>query len=329
MATPSKKSHTAHTAVKKDEKKTSSLAQSDEKKVQTVLAEKTESKTEARVEKVSESSSKNSAKANKALTFFLGTTAVVFVALWLILSTVVYVTAPSMVFDGYKRSQDSLTSIAAEPVFVGNKAGEKVSLRVVKGSTDSAVLYLPDVTGATGDMISQLFQYNNESKGTLIIASYPGYDASEGAPSFDNSLEAAELAYKYIVDAGVKEENIIIFGHGFGGIPATYLASQKSAAKKLVLVNTPASLQSACFRSFSIFCAFEGTRWNTSEYAKKVETPTYIFHTRTDKVVPFSEGEQLKKAFDDAKKAKSIQFNPIDGEQSTHAYFNVSTVLAN
>jgi len=269
-------------------------------------------------------SNNSSSKSASAIIFLCVATAGFFFVLWLIISIFLSFTAESYVFANYEVSKNGLAPLLAEPRFAENEDGEKISFRYIEGNPETAILVLPDTDGIKGDMLNQLFQYRTSSLTTLLIAAYPGYDISEGEPGFHNTLEAGELAYTFLVDQGVAEENITIYGQGWGGVVATHVAKEKPNAGRLILSNTPSSLQSMCFRQASIFCAFQGFYWNTAEMAGEVTVPTSMYHVRDNSVVPFAEGEALVEAFSEAAEA---DLEALEGGEVTHSYFDLNTVL--
>jgi pimeloyl-ACP methyl ester carboxylesterase len=172
------------------------------------------------------------------------------------------------------------------------------------GDTEKVILYFHGNGGRNYNMVVNLY---NEGKGYHIFSpAYPGYHENDGNLDQVSLEETALESYKFLVEEKkIKEENIIILGHSLGGYPATYLASQKPKANKLVLINAFSSGQSLCFDSFSIFCVFGYGHLNTASYASNVTIPVNQFAFSKDLVIKF--GEQ-KKLFDYFGKAKTKDF---------------------
>ncbi len=237
--------------------------------------------------------------------------------LWLIISFYLYGQAASLVFNN-KISLAPVPAYGYELNFVRNKAGENISMWYFPNSkTDKVVLYLHGNTGRIADYFADLKQY-----GTVLSPAYPGYHESEGNPTPEKTLETAVLAYDYLVNVKkIPEEKILIFGHSLGGSPATYLASQKPKAKKLLLANTFSSVQSMCFRQYSIFCVFAGDIFNSAKYAGEVKIPVRQFVYKTDLTVPADEGRTLFTYF------KTQDKKIIELDESSHTYFNFRQVF--
>jgi uncharacterized protein len=241
----------------------------------------------------------------------------VLIILWLVISFYLYSQAASLVFNN-KISLAPVPAYGYELDFVRNKAGQNVSMWYFPNpNTDKVVLYLHGNTGRIADYFINLRQY-----GTVLSPAYPGYHESEGSPSPENTLETAILAYDYLVNVKkFPEEKILIFGHSLGGSPATYLASQKPKAKKLLLVNTFSSVQSMCFRQYSIFCVFAGNIFNTANYAGEVKIPVRQFVYKTDLTVPPDEGRTLFTYF------KNEDKKLVELDQFTHTFFDIKKVF--
>jgi len=179
-------------------------------------------------------------------------------------------------------------------------------------------LYLHGNTGRLAYFFPELIK-----KANILSPAYPGYHESEGKPSVDSVYETAFLAYEWLVHKkGFPENKITTLGHSLGGSPAIYLASKKSQAKQLVLINTFSSIQSLCFRQYSILCVFSGSVFNSAEQAKKVLLPVRHFAYCGDLDIPFEENQKLFQFFT---KSKDKKFFVLDGY--THAYSNFDQIL--
>jgi uncharacterized protein len=239
------------------------------------------------------------------------------IAFWLVFSTFLYTQSTTLIFNN-KVSWASVPAYGYELDFVRNKAGQNVSMWYFSNpNTDKVVLYLHGNAGRLSQFFPDLKLY-----GSVLSPAYPGYSESEGAPTVDNALETGLLAYDYLVNVKkVPEDKILIFGHSLGGSTATYLASQKPKAKKLIVVNTFSSVQSMCFRQYSIFCVFAGNIFNSAEYAKNVTIPVRQFVYKNDLTVPPEEGRKLFNYFKSENKAL------IELTEFTHSDFDLKKVL--
>lgn len=241
----------------------------------------------------------------------VGFTLIAIFCLWLIASIYLTMSAPGLIFNN-QVSWSPVPQYNYRLDFIKSKKNENISLWTFENpNTDQYILYLHGNAGRLANFFPEL-----SSKGTIVSPAYPGYHESEGKPSVQNTYEAAELTYDYLVNVkGVKEDKITIFGHSMGGSPAVYLASKKPRAKKLILVNTFSSVQSMCFRQYSILCAFSGNIFNSASNAEKVTIPVRQFAYKNDTTVPFEEGKTLFTYF---KNSSDKKFTEMD--KFTHSY---------
>lgn len=257
-------------------------------------------------------------------------------------SVPVFLLAFWLLFSGYLVSQTSVlvfnTRVSWAPVpnfgyelnFVENKAKEKVSLwwfegkanntaNLVPKKSDKVFLYLHGNSGRINDYFAGLTQYGN-----VLSVAYPGYHESEGDPSTEKVYEASTLAFDWLVDVKkVAPEDIVIIGHSMGGSPAVYLAGQRPKANRVILVNTFSSIQSMCYRDYTIFCVFAGGILNSASNAPNVKIPVRQFVYGDDLTVPADEGRKLFTYFTGTNDKKLIE---LKGE--THTYFDMDLVLS-
>lgn len=248
---------------------------------------------------------------------FWSTLLAVLIIIWLVFSAFLYTQSKSLIFNN-KVSWAPVPAYGYELSFVRNKEDQNVSMWYFPNpATDKVILYLHGNAGRIADYFEPLKQY-----GSVLSPSYPGYHESEGDPTPENVYETAVLAYDYLVNTKkIPENKIIILGHSMGGSPATYLASQKPGANKLVLINTFSSVQSMCYRQYTIFCVFAGDIFNSAQHAQKVTIPVRQFVYNGDLTVPAEEGKKLFTYF------KNDDKKLVELDQYTHVYFDFKSVF--
>jgi pimeloyl-ACP methyl ester carboxylesterase len=243
---------------------------------------------------------------------------VVLLSLWLLASVYLTFQAESIIFNN-QVSWAPIPAYGYKLDFVKNSRGENLSFWFFENEySDEVILYLHGNTGRLAYFFPELIK-----KANILSPAYPGYHESEGKPSVDSVYETAFLAYEWLVQKkGFPENKITILGHSLGGSPAIYLASKKPQAKQLVLINTFSSIQSLCFRQYSILCVFSGSIFNSAEQAKEVLLPVRHFAYSRDLDIPFEENQKLFQFF---AKSKDKKFFVLDGY--THAYPNFDQIL--
>jgi pimeloyl-ACP methyl ester carboxylesterase len=252
----------------------------------------------------------------KKLTITAITLASLFV-LWLAGSVFLTLQSSSLIFNN-RVSWSPVPEYGYKLDFVKNKAGQNLSIWTFSNpGTDQYILYFHGNAGRLPNFFQPLL-----TKANLITIAYPGYHESEGSPTTENVYESTELVYDWLTRQGISESNITILGHSMGGSPATYLASKRPNAKQLFLINTFSSVQSMCFKSYSIFCFFAGNIFNTAVNAEKVILPVRQFGYRGDDTVSFEEGEKLYKYFSKSNDKKFVELTGF-----THSYPNFDQIL--
>jgi len=176
------------------------------------------------------------------------------------------------------------------------------------------VLYFHGNSGRVPETIQELTKTHS-----VLSVAYPGFHRSQGKPTEQNILQAAEKVFQYATKTlDISPQNIIIFGHSMGGFPATFLASNHPEVSKLVLVNTFASAAHMVqIRHGNIigFFAIQNL-FNTSLFAPNVQCPVHQFHVRNDIVIPVTEGQKLFSYFAET----DAEFTEL--EHGTHVVFN-------
>jgi pimeloyl-ACP methyl ester carboxylesterase len=234
------------------------------------------------------------------------------ICVWLLASAYLRVSSTSTIFNT-DPSFITTNETGYTQFFLNGIGDNKISVHKYDSviPTDKIIIYTHGNAGRLNYYFPEL-----QKVGTVYSPTYPGYGESEGKPSMDGAYDAALKTYDYLIKEGKLEKNITIFGHSLGGSIATYLASQRPNANKLVLANTFSSLQSMCWRQYSILCIFAGDLLNSAENAKKVTMPVVQFAIKSDQTVPYSEGEKLFTYF----KKDTSKF--IEMKKDTHAYLD-------
>ncbi len=233
-------------------------------------------------------------------------TVIVLILIWLLASLYLTSQSDQLIFQN-KLSWASIPDEGSyTQEYIRGIDGDNINIRIYPAlNTDSnkTVLYLHGNAGRLVNFFPELRKI-----GQVYSPAYPGFNESEGQPNQEKSFDAAIKAYDYLVNIKkIPESNIIIFGHSLGGSVATYLASQKPNTGKLVLLNTFSSMQSMCFRNYSILCSFTNDIFNSAKYAEKVKTDVLHFGYEKDQTTPFEETLKLAPYFKSAKSYKQVK----------------------
>lgn len=129
-----------------------------------------------------------------------------------------------------------------------------------------------------------------------FIFDYRGYgDSADVQPSEQGTYQDVEAAYRWLTETkGISPEKIIVYGRSLGGSIAAYLAS-RMPVKALVLESAFTSFVDTGrkFYPYMPVRLFARYSYNTREYLSKIKSPTLIFHSRDDELIPFEFGLEL------------------------------------
>ena len=238
--------------------------------------------------------------------------------LWLMASLYLTSQATSLLFN-IQTSWAPVPNFGYEQEWRRLSSGENISIWTFPNtSTERVILYFHGNGGRINTQLPEMNQY-----GTVVSAAYPGYHESESRPTPENVLATADYMYEFLtVERGIDPSNIVVLGHSLGGSPATYFASKYTGIDRLIIVNTFSSIQSMCFRSYTVLCGFTNNIFNTARYAEDVTVPVHHFIYEEDTTIPSAEGEALSEYF-----TSSANYTKHYLEGYTHTYFDVSNLL--
>jgi uncharacterized protein len=252
----------------------------------------------------------------KFIAYFFGSIGGIII-LWLLASLYLTSQATALVFQN-KVSWASVPTVQEldyKLVWQKTKEGKSFSIWDFKNfNTDKYLIYFHGNAGRLLHFFPELTKEYN-----VVSPAYSGYSESEGEPSVESTYDIAEKTYDWLVSQGVSEDKITIFGHSMGGSPATYVASKKPKANKLVVVNTFSSIQSMCISQYGPLCVFSGGIFNSAENAKNVTIPEYSFSYTGDTSVPFTEGKKLFEAMG----TKNKTFTEMNGNSHSYPQFDL------
>ncbi len=142
----------------------------------------------------------------------------------------------------------------------------------------------------------------------VLMAEYRGFYKSEGIPSEEGLYQDARTYYNYLINSGVKAENLLIWGFSLGSGVALELAMSHAAAG-LVLQAPYASIPDAAAWRYNAGLpdSFFQNQFTSKEKISRLTMPLLIVHGIQDDVIPVEQGQAL---FEMAKQPKRfVAFN--------------------
>jgi uncharacterized protein len=159
-----------------------------------------------------------------------------------------------------------------------------------------AVLFCHGNAGNISHRLDWLEIFGELGFATLLF-DYRGFGQSAGTPTEQGTYLDAQAAWDFLVNAkGFSPGGIVIVGESLGGPIAAHLASSVSPAA-LILISTFSSVLDLA-RAFYWYLPVRllaRFRYPTTEYLARVRAPTLVVHSRDDRTIPFSHGEQLRR----------------------------------
>lgn len=145
----------------------------------------------------------------------------------------------------------------------------------------------------------------------VLLAEYRGYSGMPGSPTEDGLYADARAYLKALIASGVKEENIVLFGHSLGTGVATQMATEFHVRGVILLAPYMSIAKMAQVR-FPIFPSEYMTKDRFESFKKipNVHVPILMANGGRDAVIPPSQGRQL---FALANEPKQFLFVPDGG----------------
>ena len=158
----------------------------------------------------------------------------------------------------------------------------------------------------------------------LFLVDYRGYGKSMGQASAENVIIDAEASYRFLIKEGNSPQDIIVWGESLGGSPACYVAS-KYGVRSLILLSTFSSLHDLMTDNSNPIreSAFWFLRFITTDInhltnnkimMRKVSCPVLLFHSKEDRIIPYSHATQLKS---EAITSSSVELITIEGDHDS------------
>eukprot|EP01062_Namystynia_karyoxenos_P041512 TRINITY_DN30256_c0_g1_i1.p1 TRINITY_DN30256_c0_g1~~TRINITY_DN30256_c0_g1_i1.p1 ORF type:complete len:563 (+),score=75.45 TRINITY_DN30256_c0_g1_i1:85-1773(+) len=133
------------------------------------------------------------------------------------------------------------------------------------------------------------------SRCDVFAVEYEGYGIAEGVPSEAGCYRCATAALHYLELAGVRLEDVVVFGRSLGSGPAVDLAGRYPGQLGGLILQSPlASLLST--QCICGCCAphMRGLdRFHNRDKIRGVTCPVFIIHGEADRVVPARNGREL------------------------------------
>ena len=237
---------------------------------------------------------------------------------WLVFLVFMVQVAPALLLYGLRNKlifhpRTGVDPQAAVGAFRGDVHGELVHVVRPDGRRLAAYDARP-LTGAGADDPVVLFFHGNAGDlsgraGLLasnvrrtglrwLMIDYSGYGLNEGKPSEREIERDALAAFDHLVAQGVPPGRIVVYGQSLGGAASIYACTERPAAG-LVVQSAFASVSHMAADLYGWLPLAPLISRGVFPNARRIATldlPIVIAHGRRDRIIPFSQAEQLQAA---------------------------------
>jgi len=166
--------------------------------------------------------------------------------------------------------------------------------------------------GNAGSLENRIHKINHfkDMNINFILLAWRGFSGNKGKPTEQGLYQDARSAVKWLINQGVTEENIIIYGESLGTGVATEIAQNKNFAG--VILESPfTSMIDLGKKYYPIFPVklLLKDKYESEKKIKNLKSPLLVMHGKKDKIVPFYMGEKI---FDMANNPKFNYFTEMD-----------------
>jgi uncharacterized protein len=171
------------------------------------------------------------------------------------------------------------------------------------------IIYFHGNAGTLDNRIHKLNHFKDIDVNFLIIA-WRGFSGNEGKPTEDGLYIDGKSAVNWVLEQGIKEENIVLYGESLGTGITLEIAQNKNFAG--VILETPFTSMVDAAKNFYPYIPVNlllKDRYENEKKVRSINIPIMIMHGEKDTIVPFSMG---KKIFEIANEPKYSYFTKYD-----------------
>ena len=160
---------------------------------------------------------------------------------------------------------------------------------------NKTILFFHGNAGSLENRIHKLNHFRDMDVNFLIIA-WRGFSGNKGKPSEEGLYKDGKGAINWLVNKGIKQENIILYGESLGTGVATHLAQNKKFAG--IILETPFTSMIDAAKNFYPYIPVSlllKDKFDNKEKMKNINIPILIMHGEADQIVPFFMGKKIYK----------------------------------
>ena len=150
------------------------------------------------------------------------------------------------------------------------------------------IIYFHGNAGTLDNRIHKLNHFKDIDVNFLIIA-WRGFSGNEGKPTEDGLYIDGKSAVNWVLEQGIKEENIVLYGESLGTGITLEIAQNKNFAG--VILETPFTSMVDAAKNFYPYIPVNlllKDRYENEKKVRSINIPIMIMHGEKDTIVPFS-----------------------------------------
>ena len=171
------------------------------------------------------------------------------------------------------------------------------------------LLFFHGNAGSSENRIHKLNKFG-EMKINFLIIAWRGFSGNKGKPSEKGLYEDGQSAIQWLLEKGLNEKDIIIYGESLGTGIATHLSQNKDFAG--VILETPFTSMVDAAKTFYPYIPVNlllKDKFKNEDKVKNINSPILIMHGEVDQIVPFAMGKRI---FEIANEPKFSYFTKHD-----------------
>lgn len=219
-------------------------------------------------------------------------------------ATAVYLAICALMYFNQRRLTYFPDSRRVSPAELGLSGVSEITLPTPDGETlvawyarakpgEPTLLYFHGNAGSLATRVERVRKYVERGRGILILT-YRGFGGSTGTPSEISNIADAKLSYDYLINKGLRPEDILLYGESLGTGVAVQTAAARPAAG-LILDAPYTSLSDVAAERYP----WVPVRWLMSDpyrsdlYLAKLTLPVLVVHGDRDDTVPVAMGRKV------------------------------------
>ena len=218
---------------------------------------------------------------------------------WMVLSALQkQILFPGTAYEGANIPDERLSKAGIERWWFSIEDGEVEAWWMPAPTTKGAIIF----AHGNGELIEMwpepLSAFHRFGLGVLLVE-FPGYGRSTGEPGIETIRDVFLQGYDRLVeDSGIDADRVIGFGRSLGGGAIAELARHRELGG-MIFASTFTSVR-AMARKFLLPGMLVRDDFDVLGAVERFDGPVLVVHGTRDEIIPFSHGQELASAKDDA-----------------------------